>query len=162
MIADFDNFVNKYKAFIYSVAFQMMGDKQDAEDMLQESLIKIYKNRMNFMPNSSPFPWISAIVRNTCIDELRKRKMQIASNYNIDTLKESESVIQKSETFEIATNLKKNMEKISDESLYLMTLRNVEGLSYDEIAKIVNMPVGTVKSKVSRARKKIKFMLDNS
>ncbi len=166
----FESFIIAYEKLIYNVAFRMMGNREDALDMAQEALIKIYKNIGKCVEIRAFKAWACTITTNTCLDELRKRKNK--NTESLDFIYESEDGNMKRETPsnepdpQEALLCKEDMEYISrainslsDEYREAVVLRDINGLSYQEIADMQNISIGTVKSRISRARNSLKSIL---
>lgn len=166
-MAAFEELILQHEKTVYNVALRMMNHSEDARDISQEVLIKAYRNIANFDERSSFSTWIYRITVNTCIDEMRKRKGK--QNLSLDNEFEDdegtwkreiaddgdtpeESLMRKEEQSEILMAL----ETISEDYKTVFILRDIRGLSYEEIAEITGLALGTVKSRISRARNYIK------
>jgi len=164
----FGELIAAYEKFVFNVACRMFGNAQDAEDIAQEALIKAYKNIDKFDFNSSFSTWLYRITTNTCIDEMRKRKGK--ETYSIDNEDEetglslqikdtapdaSEKVMQQ----ETVSEVRKAIDKLSEEHKMVIILRDIQDLSYEEVADTLGINVGTVKSRLARARKNLKDII---
>lgn len=165
----FNELVLKYQNTVMNIAFGMLSVREDAEDAAQEVFLKIYKNISAFNENSALSTWIYRITVNTCNDILRKRiKGKTVSIYP-DNDDESEMVIpdtshtpeEAAQASEIRRQLLDAIAGLREEYRTVITLFDLEGMSYDEISKIVNIPVGTVKSRLSRARGQLRKNLEH-
>jgi RNA polymerase sigma-70 factor (ECF subfamily) len=145
----------------------MFSNKFDAQDISQEVLIKVYRNLDKCKSYPAFKSWIFRIINNTCIDELRKRKGKIT--YSLDAPLETdegllETQILKDENTPETSLLKKEdseelkcaISNLSPDYKMIIVLRDINGLSYDEIAGILKINPGTVKSRISRARNSLK------
>lgn len=153
----------------YNVAYRIMGNEEDAKDMTQESLIKVYRNLNSFRMDSSFSTWLYRIVMNTCKDQLRKKKMKVISmdqTYDVgdgnvqmefedEGLKPDEILISKETQSEVQSALM----KVSEKNRIVVVLRDIKGFSYSEISDIINIPIGTIKSRISRGRQELKAVL---
>lgn len=172
---DYDAFevlVRKYSDKAFSVAFSVMGNQHDAADMTQEAFIKVFRNIRKFNFGSSFGTWLYRIVKNTCIDELRKKKHR---NYvSMDTGFEGEDgeyVVQISdesadiqeilEREETGRLLQEALMSLGEKHRSVLILADIKGYDYLEIARMLELPVGTVKSRISRAREKLAVILKN-
>ena len=168
----FEELIIQYEKKVYNVALKKIKNPDDAMDISQEVFIKIYKNLDKFDGKASFSTWLYRITTNTCIDELRKRKGK--ETYSIDNDIENEEgsykreFVDNSPTPEEQTIIKesgneiiKAMENLSDEHRTIIILRDIEGLSYNEIADITGVSIGTVKSRISRARLSLKNIIKN-
>lgn len=165
----FNELVLKYQNTVMNIAFGMLSVREDAEDAAQEVFLKIYKNISAFNENSTLSTWIYRITVNTCNDILRKRiKGKTVSIYP-DNDDDSEIVIpdtshtpeEAAQASEIRRQLLDAIAGLKEEYRTVITLFDLEGMSYDEISKIVNIPVGTVKSRLSRARGQLRKNLEH-
>ncbi len=161
----FEQIVKNYEKLVYSICYRMFNNNQDAMDYTQETFIKVYKNMEKAIGKGSFKSWICTIATNTCLDELRKRskKHTVSLDENFDddnhpkyTVPDDAPTPLEEIIFnENAQILKDAINSLSDENKSIIILRDVEGLSYDEIASALDLTLGTVKSRISRARKKL-------
>tara|TARA_B100000575_G_C23113940_1_gene643754 strand:- start:254 stop:862 length:609 start_codon:yes stop_codon:yes gene_type:complete len=159
----FDLLVLKYQSRLISTAYNFVKDEQIAEDIVQESFIKSFKSLNSFREDSSFYTWIYRITVNTTKNFLvsKKRKDELL---NADL---SEASVNKIEIIDsdspegIITALQleeiilKSIDNLGEETKTAFTLREFEGLSYEQIAEVVKCPVGTVRSRIFRARELI-------
>ncbi len=171
-IQAFESLINAYQKKAYNIALRIMANEEDAKDMAQEAFIRIYKSIMNFREESSFSTWIYRIVTNVCLDEVRKRKNSatisidaaisidgIETKYELCCDKETpEDIYEKTEKKEIILGA---INELSEEYKGAIVLRDIEGFSYEEIATIMNCSIGTVKSRINRARNILKDKLHN-
>jgi len=159
----YDLLVKRYKDPLMSFIFRFVNDKTDAEDILQETFLRLYKNKHYYKEIAKFSTWIYTIAGNLAKTELRKKKRRnFFSIHNfMDTEKDYElpdkGITPDREANSNITNLEiqKAIDKLSAKFKQVILLRDVQGFSYEEIAKIVNVPLGTVKSRVNRARLKL-------
>lgn len=156
----FQKLAQSYKSRIYSLALRMLGNPTDAEDAAEESVIKLYYSMKKFRGQSSFSTWVYAVTRNTCLDMLRKNEKK---RTDID-LEEVEYFItshdgdpeEASERGHKVAFLKKAINSLPEENRKTLILREMDGYSYEEIAELLNVSVGTVKSRISRAKERIR------
>ena len=159
----FDLLVLKYQSRLISTAFKFVKDVQIAEDVVQDSFIKAYKALESFREDSSFYTWIYRITVNTSKNFLvsKKRKSELL---NSDLSEEASYEIEPVETYSPedllqATQLKKviteTIDHLGEDTRTALTLRELDGLSYEQIAEVVNCPVGTVRSRIFRGREVI-------
>lgn len=155
----YEKIVFEYERKVYNIAFRMFKNKTDAEDMAQEVFIKIYQKLNLFNFKSSFSTWIYRITVNTCLDEIRKRKREKNISLESDYQKEIESNYKEPERTLDSNEKLKKVEKVlydlNEKHRVVIVLRDINGFSYDEIAKILDIKKGTVKSRISRARSKL-------
>ena len=159
----FDLLVLKYQSRLISTAFKFVKDVQIAEDIVQDSFIKAFKALESFREDSSFYTWIYRITVNTSKNFLvsKKRKSELL---NSDLSEEASYEIEPVETYSPedllqATQLQKviteTFDQLGEDTRTALTLRELDGLSYEQIADVVNCPVGTVRSRIFRAREVI-------
>ena len=163
----FEELILKHEKIVYNLALRMMNHSEDAMDISQEVFLKAYRSLANFDERSAFSTWLYRITHNTCIDEIRKRKGK--QTYSLEEDLESEdgsmqrqvadagdtpeeSLMRKEEKSEILRAL----DTLSEEHKAAIILRDVKGMSYEEIAEILDLSLGTVKSRINRARNQLK------
>lgn len=163
----FEALILQHEKIVYNVALRMMNHSEDARDISQEVFLKAYKSIGQFDERAMFSTWLYRITTNTCIDELRRRKGK--QSYSLEEELESEEgsmqrqIADEGETpeesllrAERVDELKKALAQLTEEHRLAVILRDIRGLSYEEIAEIMNLPMGTVKSRISRARNQLK------
>ena len=156
----FDLLVLKYQSRLISTAFRFVKDIHIAEDLVQESFIKSFNSLASFREDSSFYTWIYRITVNTSKNFLvsKKRKNELISSdisedqtYEIEyeDTDTPEDLLQASQLKKLITE---TIDQLGEDTKTALTLRELDGLSYEEIAKVVNCPVGTVRSRIFRGR----------
>lgn len=161
----FERLIEPLEGRIYAVALRMCGNREDAQDCMQESMIRIYRALSSFKGQSSFSTWIYRITMNTCLDELRRRKARRSTS--LDTLLDSGwSPTDETDTPErhaIQSEQRRTLERaiaeLPEDMRAAVVLRDIQGLAYDEIASALNVNVGTVKSRISRGRERLREKL---
>lgn len=161
----FEELMVAQESRMYAIALRMMGNREDAQDCAQEAMVRIYRAMGSFKGQSSLATWIYRITMNTCLDELRRRKVRKVTS--LDTLVESGwSPTDKGETpeeyglrSEKQTVLNDAIQSLPDDMRAAIVLRDIKGYTYDEIADILNANVGTIKSRISRGRERLREIL---
>lgn len=163
----FEQLILAHEKIVYNVALRTLNNIEDAKDISQEVFIKAFRSIEKFDGRSSFSTWIYRITMNTCIDEVRRRKGKSTVSFEEEMDAEEgswkqqyadpgdtpeEKALRVEEQGEILTALN----QISEEHKTVIILRDVQGLSYDEIAEITGLTLGTVKSRISRARIQLK------
>jgi RNA polymerase sigma-70 factor, ECF subfamily len=165
----FSSLVHKYQNRVYSAVLNYVYSPDEAMDITQETFVKAYTSLHRFNSSSSFYTWIYRIAINTAIDWLRKRKNRKVES--LDDLKftevgfEPESKDMDSDPEKMLN--KNELERTLRAAISMLTLKlrgvlvlhDVEGLSQEEISTILKIPVGTVKSRISRARAELKNIL---
>lgn len=168
--ASFETLIFSCKGKAYSIAFRYLRNHEDAMDVLQESFIKIYRHLGKFNFESSFDTWVYRIVINSCNDLLRKNKTRPVSEslykapeegYHVEIrdkgLSPDEELIKKEESEYILQCL----EKLQLEQKEILVLRDINGFTYEEISDLLKINLGTVKSRISRARENLKKIYFN-
>ncbi len=161
----FDELVKTYQNKVYMLAYRYMGNEDDANDMAQEAFIKAYRSLRSFKGDASFGTWIYRITTNVCLDELRRRKRKIVPislDEPLATLDGTEierEISDQSLAADVVYEKKefsRNIQLLLDEMKYehktVIVLRDIMELSYEEIAVVLDCSIGTVKSRISRAR----------
>ncbi|WP_282043050.1 RNA polymerase sigma factor [Winogradskyella flava] len=156
--------VDRYKDLVYTLALRMLKHREEAEEVAQDTFIKVFKSLDKFKGDSKFSTWIYRVAYNTCLDNIKKNKKHL-NNVAID-----EFTFNKLETIDNALDniikeeksvlIKKCINKLPEDSSALLTLFYFEELSLDEISKIINVEANTVKVKLFRARKKLAVILE--
>lgn len=150
---------------MYALAYRLVGNSEDAMDVVQEALVRLYKSIKNFEGQSSFWTWTYRVVTNLCLDEMRKRKNRQA--VSLDALEEDgmpqpkalerpDDMLVQKERYDAVMQL---MEQLPEDLRVALMLRDVQGLAYEEIAGVLAINLGTVKSRISRAREKMRERL---
>ena len=169
----FEKLVFKYQQKVYNYALRMTGDPTLSEDICQESLIKAYCSITSFRGDSSFSTWLYRIVYNTCHDYWRKEGVTsgmkvYSSEDNIDEIKSdlSDTALRlfydRLRQEEIQDWIAKLITQLSPEFRAILILRDIQGFSYQEIAEIVDASIGTVKSRLNRARNQLRAILSGN
>lgn len=163
----FEELILKHEKIVYNLALRMMNHGEDAKDISQEVFLKTYRSLSNFDERSAFSTWLYRITHNTCIDEMRKRKGKQSFSLE-EELEHEEGSVQRQIADEgdtpeesILRAEQKNeilqaLDNLSEEHKAAIVLRDVKGLSYEEIAEILEVTLGTVKSRISRGRNQLK------
>ncbi|MDI6705661.1 MAG: sigma-70 family RNA polymerase sigma factor [Bacillota bacterium] len=162
----FEELVLMYQKQIYNLGYRMMGNEEDACDIAQEAFLRAYKSIGKFNLKSRFGTWIYRIAMNLCIDELRKRKKAklypIVHNDNPEDKQYKlvsdagdlpEELVEKKET---RLKVQQAINRLPEDHRTMIVLRDIQGRSYQEIADIMGLNLGTVKSRISRARYNLK------
>ena len=157
----FEQILLKYEKLIYYVARRYFNNPEDAKDASQDAAVKIYNNlaRVVLPEGGNLKAWICTVAARTCLDALRKHRLQ-TTEYTEEivkvTLPSAEDTAAANERVqEILTAIK----KLPEDQRMVLILRDMQGLSYDELADALQINVGTVKSRLSRARAGLKKIL---
>lgn len=153
----FEILLAHYEVSIYNLTFRYFGNHHDASDIGQEAMVRIYQRIRDFNGKSTFKTWMYRVVVNLCLDELRRRK-NISSSF--DEIKEKgyepadrsftpEEVVENAERSQMVQEI---LAMLAEEHRTVLILKDVEELEYHEIAQVLGCNIGTVKSRLSRAR----------
>ena len=151
--------VNRYRDRLMNFVFRFVGSFEEAEDIVQDTFVKLYQKKDYYRPISAFSTWIFTIASNLAKTELRKRKRRKVSYLSQIGIEEKDFDIPVEDTTDEETVGEYTESQIQDaiQSLQLhfrtaLILRDIEELSYEEISKILDVPLGTIKSRINRAR----------
>ena len=161
----FEDLVRAHEKTVYNLALRMTGSPQDAEDMAQEAFLKAYRSLPEFRGDSKFSVWLYRIVSNVCLDHLRRQSRrptvslitedEDGEEQEWDLPDESFSPERLLEQKLTREAVQKGLAQLPEEQRQILLLREIRGLSYEEIAGILSLEPGTVKSRIFRARKRL-------
>lgn len=160
-ISRFEDLVRANEKMVYNLCLRMLGDEQDALDASQEAFFKAYRSLGSFRGGSLFSTWLYRLASNVCLDMLRKRpateELSLEDEDEFDRLFRDPrpSPQQELERKEVRQTVAEALKELPDEFRQAVVLRDVNGLSYEEIGRITGLEQGTVKSRIYRARKKL-------
>lgn len=153
----------RYKKYVYTLAYRYAGNKEDALDLTQEVFVSIFKSLDNFKEELSILPWVKRITVNKCLNFVRDRKEALSLNQTIDDGSEMQDLIRSPETTESKVQyldtkqaLDAAIIKLPPEERMAVILRHMKGMKYEDIARTMDVPLGTLKTLLHRGRKTIK------
>ena len=161
----YEALVKDYEKNVYNLALRMTGNSEDAADMAQEAFIKAYNSLTAFRGDSKFSVWLYRIVSNVCLDFLRSRsRKQTVSlstenddgeEVELDIADETHSPEQLLDRSLTRDAVRRGLAALPPDHREILLLREIQGLSYEEIADVLGLEAGTVKSRIFRARKKL-------
>lgn len=161
-----EGIVNAYTRRVYNLGYRYTGRSDEAEDLTQEIFIKVYQNLKSYRIDAGSFQnWILKVGRNLIIDRYRqtRRFQQSAGSEEMETMnlcdEKTPSPQRAAEQAESARFLREALQRLSPELKEAIILRDLEGMSYQEIAELLAIPEGTVKSRINRARLELAKLL---
>ena len=169
----FDLLVRRYKDPLLNFIFRFLGDLVEAEDIVQETFFRVYKNKHYYKEVAKFSTWIYTIAGNLAKTELRRRKRRKVFSIHKETAAEKELELPdlksdpEKEVNTVVTEkiIQKAITSLPQKFRQVIVLRDIQGFSYEEISSIIKVPLGTVKSRVNRARLKLQedlhFLLDD-
>jgi RNA polymerase sigma-70 factor (ECF subfamily) len=163
----FSVLIEKYKRKIYLTAYRLLGNHEDADDITQETIIKIYKELKNFRRESSFYTWIYRIVTNLSLNELKRKKVKKFFDFDeVDEWlfkDENQSPELSYRENELSNKIKEALNKLPEKQRLVFTLRYYDGLSYVEISELLGTSVGALKANyfhaVNKLQKELKDVL---
>jgi RNA polymerase sigma-70 factor (ECF subfamily) len=162
----FNQLVLLYQSRVYNLAYRILGDTDAAEDVTQEAFISAYGSIRGFKGGSFK-AWILRIVTNACYDEIRRRKRRPTTSLEALFISDyadyqEESPEEEALRSELNSLLQEGIETLPPDQRITLVLSDVEGMSYKEIAEVTKVSIGTVKSRLSRGRARLRdFLLKN-
>lgn len=159
-MAAFTELVNLYKQRIFAYSYRMVGNTQDAEDVAQETFLRVYRHLASYDPQRRFSTWVYAIANNLCIDQLRRRHPTISLDQPLND--EGDLFFEPAATdgnpeYEVEQMELHQMVELAIASLpesyrSVIVLRHLQNLSYEEISRVLDLPLNTVKTRIFRAR----------
>jgi RNA polymerase sigma-70 factor (ECF subfamily) len=160
-LSAFEAIVLKYQDRIHNLCRYMLQDSRDAEDAAQDVFLKVFRSLKDFRPKASLYTWIYRIAVTTCLDYRRKSRREVFRHEPLteDLPADGQVPEQRYESGEIAGLIQRALQKLPEKLRAAIVLREIEELSYEEIAEVLHTSAGTVKSRISRARDKLRHIL---
>ena len=170
--AAYDELIRRYQERIYATIYHMTSNHEDANDLTQEAFIKAYRALKSFKGNSSFYTWIYRIAVNKTINFLKQRKNQYHLSLNdldfnaehdpdLVALVSEKTPRRELDLVELQEKLNGAMQKLSETHRLVVTLHDIQGLSHEEIGKIMGCNVGTVRSRLFYARQQLQAYLSD-
>ena len=152
-----ETLVTRYSRRVYNVAYQFTGRHEEAEDLTQDIFLKIYRSLGTFDLDAAFLPWLIRVSKNMCVDHYRKRRRErllVHGNWEkiANVACTRSNPYQKTHSRERRMILLRALEQIPADLKTVVILRDLQGLTYQEIAESTGLPEGTVKSRLNRGR----------
>ena len=170
--AAFAMLMEKYESQVYHVAYAVLQNREDAEDASQETFLKVWKTISFFRGECRFSTWLFRVAKNTALDYAAYRNRREAVSLNVtddETGEDTEREIPDTDCYpipeeetireETVSEVREAMKQLSAEHRLILTLREFDGLSYQEISERLGLDIGTVKSRISRAKNNFKKIL---
>jgi RNA polymerase sigma-70 factor (ECF subfamily) len=172
-VAAFDGLILKYRARIHGIIYNLTSNREDAADLSQDAFIKAFQSIHRFQGQSSFFTWLYRIAINSTLSHLRKNRLR--SFFSLESINDGDPVSQEvlsaltdktgvdrdTYTRELQEKLNEAMQKLSINHRTVVTLFEIDGLSHQEIADIMNCSVGTVRSRLHYAKQLLQVELQS-
>jgi RNA polymerase sigma-70 factor (ECF subfamily) len=171
----FRELVRRYERPVFSLIFRMVRDRETAEDLAQDTFIKVLNNIDRYRSEFKLSSWLFKIANNVTIDHLRRRQLATVSldgsphaataaeaqATSLDVESRGQSALEAIESRELGSAIEQAIGKLRPEYRSCILLRHVEGRSYEEIAATLDLPLGTVKTYIHRARHELREALED-
>lgn len=162
--------VEKYQNRVYGMVYGMLRNREDARDITQEAFVKAFRNLEGFRLEASFYTWLYRIAMNLAIDFTRKRKRRESAGFDegiaardedggISEIHHGDSPRKALERKQLFQQIMTAMDTLPEDQKQVILLRELEGLSYKEISEVMDIPEGTVMSRLFYARKKLQKLL---
>lgn len=169
-VAAFETLIEAYQKKIFNLAYRIVGNYDDAGDLAQEALIRIFRSIAGFKEQSSFSTWVYRITTNVCLDDIRKKKnrkvISLDEEIHVEDGEMKRQIMsddplpdEVAEKEEMRRLVNDAINTLPEEQRLVISLRDIQGLTYDEIAEVLDCPSGTVKSRINRARQALKNVL---
>ncbi|GIN72106.1 ECF RNA polymerase sigma factor SigW [Bacillus sp. J14TS2] len=167
----FGEIVELFKDKVFQLCYRMLGNRHEAEDIAQEAFVRAYVNIHSFDQKRKFSTWLYRIATNLCIDRIRKKKpdyfldAEVAGTEGLTMYSqiaaEGKSPDSEVETLELQELVQREIMKLPDKYRVVVILRYIDELSLNEISEVLEMPLGTVKTRIHRAREALRKQLNN-
>ncbi|WP_298904713.1 sigma-70 family RNA polymerase sigma factor [uncultured Psychroserpens sp.] len=159
----FSTLVDMYKDLVFTLALRMLKNREEAEEVAQDTFIKTYKSIDKFKGDSKLSTWIYRVAYNTCLDRIKKNKKHLnnveINEFTAHEVKTIDNALDKIEAREREEAIQRCINTLPSEDSFLLTLYYFDDLSLDEISKIVGISANSIKVKLFRCRKKLATIL---
>ncbi|NNF81812.1 MAG: sigma-70 family RNA polymerase sigma factor [Flavobacteriaceae bacterium] len=161
--SQFSILVDRYKDMIYTLAYRMLRNREEAEEAAQDTFIKTYSSLNKFKGDSKFSTWLYRVAYNCCLDRIKKNKRKYNTvsidEFNYNSIKSLDDILNQIETQERNEAIKQCLNQLAHEDSYILTLYYYEELSLAEIAKTMSLTSNHVKVKLFRSRKRLASVL---
>jgi RNA polymerase sigma-70 factor (ECF subfamily) len=147
----FAELVRRHRDRAVNIAYHLLGDRSDAEDVAQEAFVRVYRSLREFRRESDFSWWLFRVITNASLEMARRRHKR--GLHYIDEMQGPDAQVSDEEKVDAALTVGRAMERIPAEQRAVLALRELDGFDYQEIAEILSIPVGTVRSRLYYARK---------
>ncbi len=173
--AAFRELIRRYERPVFSLIFRMVRDRETSEDLAQDTFIKVLNHIDRYRPEFKLSSWLFKIANNVAIDHLRKRQLDTVSidgsphaasaseveATSFDVVSPGENALDEMQSRELGSSIETAIARLRPEYRACILLRHVEGRSYEEIAATLDLPLGTVKTYIHRARHQLREALEH-
>jgi RNA polymerase sigma-70 factor (ECF subfamily) len=160
--------VSRYQTKLKNVAYGITLDREESEDLVQDVFLKAFRGIENFKGDSSIYTWLRRITVNESLNWLRKwkrrfrwqhRSLEQDAEYNIEIASEEKGPENRYQEKQLSDSIKEGLDSLPEKSRAVLVLKEIEGLSYEEIGHLMGISKGTVSSRIFYAREKLREYL---
>jgi RNA polymerase sigma-70 factor, ECF subfamily len=153
----FGQLVQKYQDRLFNSVAYMVGNAEDARDIVQEALVQAYLNLRSFQGSSAFYTWLYRIAFNVAATQRRKKRPvvsveRVRDQAGLEPVDEHPGPAEQVELEERSRQVRQGMAQLSEEHRVVLVLREIDGCRYEDIAEILDLPIGTIRSRLHRAR----------
>lgn len=162
----FELLVRRYENKVYTMAYRFLGSHADASDLAQETFLRLYRSLPGFRGESSFITWLYSVTANACRDEIRRKQRNPVVSWENEVIEGGGQTFsltlgrnriptpeEAAEQNELNESVQRCLNELPEEQRLILVMREIQGLSYEEIAGALKCSLGTVKSRLSRARR---------
>lgn len=161
--AAFGDLVRKYQDRLYNTMTHLMGSSEDAQDVVQDAFVKAFVKLETFQRSSAFYTWLYRIAFNTAMSRQRRRRptesVDLRQEHGLEPLDPGAAPDDRLDREELAEQIRMALATLSDEHRTVLVLRDMDGCDYETMAKILEVPLGTVRSRLHRARMQLRDQL---
>jgi RNA polymerase sigma-70 factor (ECF subfamily) len=164
-VAAFERLIAEHQAKVFTFAFAFTGDREQAKDLAQDALVKVYRSIGSFRFQSAFSTWLYSIVKNTYLDAVKSRAgreqslEQPLDRADLEQLEQAANAEERLLAKESRRLLLRALRDVPEAFRVVVTMSDVQGLGYDQIAEALSLPIGTVKSRLNRGRDALRAAL---
>ncbi len=166
MLEGFSELVDAHQNRVYSFAYYLLGSKEEAEDVTQEVLLRLWKN-IETVHREVAGSWLSRVTRNACFDRLRRRRSHnriFATSLDAPGIEPATTALDdnpeaRTNAWDVQRHLRQALAEIAEPHRSIVILREIQGMKYVEIAELLEIPLNTVKTYLHRARRTLRKQL---
>lgn len=164
-----EELVRRHARRVFNICYRFTGNRTEAEDMSQEVFLRIYRTLPSYRPTFGAFPtWLTSVTRNLLVDHYRRTRRDRLTDSMDDVMPQIENKESSARTpdklalaAELSDQLQQGLARLSPELREAVILRDLQGLDYSEIQTVLQVPEGTVKSRINRGRIELAKVLED-
>jgi RNA polymerase sigma-70 factor (ECF subfamily) len=151
--------VDRFGPRIHALAFHFSRDPERAQDLVQEIFLRLFQNLGSYRGDVPLLAWTLRLSRNLCIDDYRRRRLERSFRFvpveALETVRDGSDPASEAQHRELLAMVEATLGELDPETALILTLRDLEGLSYRELEALLDLPSGTVKSRIHRGRREL-------